>query len=56
MAYLAECKVYQRDVHPSFESEDGEPITISDEIKQLLELQRFKMIDVFVHLRNFQGQ
>ena len=53
MAYLAECKVYKRDVHPLIESEDGEPITISDEIEELLQLQRSKMLDVFVQLMTF---
>ena len=53
MAYLAECKIYGREVHPEFESEDGEPISITAEARELLQLQRQKMIDVFVHLINF---
>ena len=56
MAYLAECKVYDRDVHPDIGSEDGEPIAITDEVRELLELQKQKMLDVFVHLINFKGQ
>ena len=40
MAYLAECKVYQREVNPEIQSEDGEPISINDEIRGLIQLQR----------------
>ena len=53
MAYLVECKIYNRDVHPSLESEDGEPVPINDDIWELIQLQRKKMIDIFIHLMNF---
>ena len=40
MAYLAECKVYKRETHPEIASEDGEPIIITEEIRELIQLQR----------------
>ena len=40
MAYLAECKVYKREVHEEIASENGEPITITEDIRKLIQLQR----------------
>ena len=56
MAYLAECKVYKREVHEQIGSRNGEPITITEEIGALIVLQRQKMLDVFVQLMNFTSR